>query len=56
MLITTIDGTGNQHTDVLFNEVKNIAVVPHSAKQIDAETLLLPAFRENKLYIAKIEF
>lgn len=56
VLITTIDGTGNQHTDVLFNEVKNIAVVPHSAKQIDAETLLLPAFRENKLYIAKIEF
>lgn len=56
VLITTIDGTGKQNTDVLFNELQNISVVPHSAKQIDSETLLLPAFRENKLYIAKIEF
>ena len=56
VLITTVDGTGQQKTDVLFNEMKNISVVPQSAKQIDAETLLLPAYRENKFYIAKIEF
>lgn len=56
VLITAIDGTGKQNTDVLFNEIKNISVVPRSAKQIDSETLLLPAYRENKFYIAKIEF
>jgi hypothetical protein len=56
VLITNIDGTGKQNTDVLFNELKNISVVPRSAKQIDSETLLLPAYRENKFYIAKIEF
>ena len=56
VLITTIDGKGTQQTDVLFNEIKNTSVIPLSAKQIDSETLLLPAYRENKLFIAKIEF
>jgi len=56
VLMTTVDGTGKQNTDVLFNEVKNISVLPRAAKQIDAETLLLPAYRENRFYIAKIEF
>ncbi len=56
VLITHIDSNGKQDTDVLFNELKNVSIVPHSAKQIDAETLLIPAYRENKFYIAKIEF
>ncbi|MCX6291094.1 MAG: hypothetical protein NT126_04955 [Bacteroidetes bacterium] len=56
VLITSIDGTGKQNTDVLFNEVKNISVVARSAKQIDSETLLLPAYRENNFHIVKIEF
>ncbi len=56
VLITHIDSNGKQDTDVLFNELKNISIVPHSAKQVDAETLLVPAYRENKFYIAKIEF
>jgi len=56
VLMTTVDATGNQKTDVLFNELKNISIVPRSAKQVDQETILLPAYRENKFYIAKIEF
>jgi hypothetical protein len=56
VLISYIDSNGKQNTDVLFNELKNISIVPRSAKQIDAETLLLPAYRENKFYITKIEF
>ena len=56
VLLTAVDATGNQKTDVLFNELKNISIVPRSAKQIDQETLLLPAYRENRFYIAKIEF
>jgi hypothetical protein len=56
VLITTIDGIGKQHTDVLFNELKNVSIIPRSSKQIDSETLLMPAYREDKCYILKIEF
>ncbi len=56
VLMTTVDAIGKQKTDVLFNELKNVSIVPRSAKQIDSETLLLPAYRENKFYILKVEF
>jgi hypothetical protein len=55
-LFTTVDGQGNQKTDVLFNEVERISVIPHSARQIDEETMLLPAFKQNKFYFVTLTF
>ncbi len=54
VLLTTIDGIGAQKTDVLFNENERITIIPKSAKQIDEETILMPAYKQNKFYILKI--
>ena len=56
VLITTIDAGGNQKTDVLFNELEKVSIAAQSAKQIDDETVLLPAYKENKFYIVRISF
>ncbi len=56
VLVTTIDGTGNQKTDVLFNEISRVNIVSRSGRQIDDETILMPAYKSNKYYIIKITF
>ena len=56
VLITFIDGGGVQKTDVLFNEVQKINVIPQSGKQINEETVLMPAYKQNKYYIIQINF
>ncbi|REJ84035.1 MAG: hypothetical protein DWQ44_03945 [Bacteroidetes bacterium] len=56
VLITSIDGQGNQKTDVLFNEVERVSVLATAAKQIDEETLIMPAYRENKFYLITVSF
>jgi hypothetical protein len=56
VLITFIDANGAQKTDVLFNELEKVTVIPQSAKQIDEETILLPGYKQNKFYIIKISF
>lgn len=54
VLYSTVDGLGNQKTDVLFNEVEKVSVIARSARQIDEETLIVPAFKENKFYMVSI--
>ena len=56
VLMTIISGNGTQDTKVLFNESQNITVIPHSAKQVDEETILMPALRDEKPCLAKISF
>lgn len=56
VLITTTDGSGNQKTDVLFNEMEKVTVIPRSAKQADDDTVLMPVYKQNKFYILKINF
>ena len=56
VLISFVDPSGKQKTDVLFNEVERVSVITQSAKQIDDDTVLMPAYRQNKLYIGKISF
>ncbi len=56
VLITKIDANGYQKTDVLFNELEKVSIAAQSAKQIDDETVLLPAYKENKFYIIRISF
>jgi hypothetical protein len=56
VLLTSITGTGNQNTKSLFNESENIAVIPKSAKQVDEETILMPALRDEKPCLVKISF
>jgi hypothetical protein len=56
VLITFVDPTGAQKTNVLFNDLERVTIIPRSAKQIDEETILVPAYRENKFKIAKITF
>jgi len=56
VLMTGITGTGNQNTQTLFHESENVLVIPRSAKQVDEETILMPAMRDDKPYLAKISF
>ena len=54
VLYSTVDGQGNQKTDVLFNEIEKVSIVARSARQIDEETIVLPAYKENKFYMVSI--
>lgn len=54
VLYSTVDGQGNQKTDVLFNEIEKVSIVARSARQIDEETIVLPAYKENKFYMISI--
>ena len=56
VLVTFVEPTGAQKTDVLFQENEKVTVVPKSAKQVDDETLLMPAFKQNKFHIIKLTF
>lgn len=56
VLLSIVDGKGAQRTETLFNEVERVAIIPRSGKQVDEETLLLPAYRQNKLYFVRITF
>ena len=52
--MTTVDGIGAQKTDVLFNENEKVVIIPKSAKQIDEDTILLPAYKQNRFFILKV--
>lgn len=54
VLIVNVDGLGNVKTDVLFQESDRVSVVSKAARQVDARTILVPAYRQGDLYIAKI--
>ena len=56
VLMTTVDGIGAQKTDVLFKDTQRVEIIAKSAKQIDEDTILLPAYRGNKLFILKVVF
>ena len=56
VLISLLEAGGGQKTDVLFNEILKVTILPHSARQIDDETVLIPAYKENKFYIVQISF
>jgi|GEM_PF-2336503 len=56
VLVTTINGVGEQQTKTLFEESQNAAVIPHSAKQVDEDTILMPVERDNEPYLVKIVF
>jgi hypothetical protein len=56
VLITFIDAGGTQKTEVLLNETERVSIFPRSARQIDDETVLMPAYKQNKFYIIRISF
>lgn len=56
VLLTSISGTGEQVTKTLFEESMNVAVIPHSAKQVDEDVILMPAERDGEPYLLKIVF
>lgn len=56
VLISIVDASGAQKTNVLFNDIEKVTILPRSAKQIDDATILLPAYKENKFYIIQISF
>jgi hypothetical protein len=56
VLVTTISGVGEQQTKTLFDESQHAAVIPHSAKQVDEDTILIPVERDEDPYLVKINF
>jgi hypothetical protein len=56
VMLATVTSTGDQNTLVLFNQLDNIVAVPKAARQIEQDVLLLPAYKENQLCIARIKF
>ncbi len=55
VMICSIDGQGVQKTDVLFGESERVSIVAKAARQVDASTVLIPAYKQGNLYIAKIQ-
>jgi hypothetical protein len=56
VMICWIDGQGNQKTDVLFEEGERITVIARAAKQVDGETMIIPAYRQNRFHLVKVTF
>lgn len=56
VLSSSVDGNGNQKTDVLFNEIEKVSIIARSARQIDEETLVVPAYKENKFYMVSLTY
>jgi hypothetical protein len=56
VLMTTLNGVGEQHTKTLFEQSMNAAVIPNSGKQVDEDTILLPAERNGETLLVKIVF
>ncbi|MFM2207393.1 MAG: hypothetical protein RL213_1368 [Bacteroidota bacterium] len=56
VMIAAVDGTGALQTDVLFPESERISVIARAARQVDEQTLLIPAIRQGDYRIAKITF
>jgi hypothetical protein len=56
VLLSSINATGAQKTDVLFKDIEKVVVLPQSGKQIDEDVVIMPAYRQNKLYMLKISF
>ena len=56
VLMTSISGAGVQTTKTLFNESERVSVVPRSAKQVDEETILIPALKEETPYLLILSF
>lgn len=54
ILMTRINGLGEVDTKTLFGESERIIVLPRSAKQIDANSILTPAYKQGRLYLLKI--
>ncbi len=56
ILLSTINSSGEQKTDVLFNEDEKILSIPMGGKQIAEDELVMPALREGKLRFVKVSF
>jgi len=56
VLLTSIDAKGEQKTNVLFNENERVTILPGAGKQTDEDVAIMPAYRQNKLYMLKISF
>jgi hypothetical protein len=56
VLMTTMNGVGEQQTKTLFDQSMNAAVIPHSGRQVDEDTILLPAERNGESLLVKIVF
>ncbi len=56
VLMTSVNGVGEQQTIILFEESLNASVIPHSAKQVDEDTILIPVERDGEPFLVKIVF
>jgi hypothetical protein len=56
VVITTLNGVGEQQTKTLFDQSMNAAVIPQSGKQVDEDVILLPAERNGETLLVKIVF
>jgi len=56
VLLTTLNGVGEQQTKTLFDQSMNVVVIPLSGKQVDEDTILLPAERDGETMLVKIVF
>ena len=56
VLLTSMNGVGEQQTKTLFEQSMNAVVIPHSGKQVDEDTILIPAERNGESLLVKIVF
>lgn len=56
VLISKVDGKGNQKTDVLFQESERVVIIAKAARQVSDKSILLPALRQNRWFMLRITF
>jgi hypothetical protein len=55
VMISLVKSNGEQTSSVLFNELENTLVVAKSGKQLESNTIVMPALKEKKLYLVRID-
>lgn len=56
VLISWIDGQGNQKTETLIGESERASIIARAARQVDEDTVLIPVYKQGKFYLAKVTF
>ncbi|MFM7728840.1 MAG: hypothetical protein ACKO7B_19225 [Flavobacteriales bacterium] len=54
VMLTKIDGKGSSTTETLFGESERVVLLPRSARQVTADAMVIPAYKQGRLYLLRI--
>ncbi|MCC7232857.1 MAG: hypothetical protein IT242_07940 [Bacteroidia bacterium] len=56
VMLTAIDGQGRQETKTLYRDNEGVLILSRIARQIDEQTLIIPAYKQNKFCFLTMQF